>query len=323
MISIIVPTYNEEEDIGATIKSLLSLETKNKYEIIMVDSRSDDGTLKMVENYYGPSNKLKIITLEDRNISKARNVGISSSRGNFIFFIDSGFLAPKNWIDRVMVHFENKDIAGFGGSIKNRSTGLFSRFKVYDKIYREGFEKRYVDFVPFTNAAFRKDIFDEVGLLDESFYRRCEDSDLCYRISDAGHKLLFDPGIKVTGRESEHNSTFLRSSFLDGYWHLYLYLKHKGRAMGDSYRKSSFIIQPLVWFIILASLANVWFLALALVLLFASNVTFLRFCCKEEKSLTTAVSFYLIILTRTFFQFSGFVSGVLLYPVNHHRKKNY
>jgi glycosyltransferase involved in cell wall biosynthesis len=313
LISIIVPVYNEEKNIDQTMRSLMGLKTKKKHEIIVVDSQSEDKTIEIVEKYKKTSKKIKLIKIKDRNISKARNIGIKSAEGEYLFFIDSGFSVPEDWIEIVIANFEDKNVMVVGGGIRDGSRDFFSRFKSYDKIYREGFERRPVDVLPFTNVAVKREVFDEVGPLDEFFRSRCEDSDLFYRISSAGYKIIFNPEIKVTKFEREKPIAFFKRMFTDGYWHFYLYLKHKEKIRGDDYRSSIFVLQSLFWFFALLAIINPIFLLVPLVLILISNRRFLKFSYNKTGSLLTSFGFYLILLVRTLLQLFGFICGMVYY----------
>ena len=84
MISIIIPTYNQEKFLKASIDSALSQDYADK-EIIVINDGSTDSTSDILATY----NEITIITTPNRGLSAARNTGIEASKGDWITFLDS------------------------------------------------------------------------------------------------------------------------------------------------------------------------------------------------------------------------------------------
>lgn len=89
LVSVVVPTYNREFIVGATLDSILA-QTYQSLEIIVVDDGSTDGT-RLVLRDYANRNPGRIIILEQPNAgpATARNRGLRHARGEFIAFLDS------------------------------------------------------------------------------------------------------------------------------------------------------------------------------------------------------------------------------------------
>ncbi|MDE5599042.1 MAG: glycosyltransferase family 2 protein [Lachnospiraceae bacterium] len=87
MVSIIVPTYNREKEIGRAIHSILQ-QTYEQYEIIVVDDGSTDNTREVVEKI--EDKRIRYIQLEqNQGAGHARNVGVQAARYDYIAFLDS------------------------------------------------------------------------------------------------------------------------------------------------------------------------------------------------------------------------------------------
>lgn len=84
-VSIIIPSYNAEKYIGATINSVLEQTYKN-IELIVVDDGSCDKTINILEGY---KTKLKILLKNNEGTASARNLGIKSSTGKYLVFLDN------------------------------------------------------------------------------------------------------------------------------------------------------------------------------------------------------------------------------------------
>jgi len=90
--SIVIPTYNEEKDIGATLDSLLGLRYSDK-EIVVVDD-STDTTPQIVSAYAGRG--VKLIRPEVRKgRCEARNIGVRASSGDVVVILNADVLLRK------------------------------------------------------------------------------------------------------------------------------------------------------------------------------------------------------------------------------------
>ena len=88
LVSIIVPVYNSKEYLAETILGLLS-QTYSNIEIILVDDGSSDGSSAICDEFSNKYSNVRTIHEENGGICKARNTGLSSAKGVFIFFCDN------------------------------------------------------------------------------------------------------------------------------------------------------------------------------------------------------------------------------------------
>jgi glycosyltransferase involved in cell wall biosynthesis len=98
LFSIVIPTYNREQFISATLDTVIN-QTFQDYEIIIVDNASTDQTVKTIKPYLSD----KVILIEhDRNYERAhsRNTGMKAAKGEYLTFLDSDdFMYPENLQD--------------------------------------------------------------------------------------------------------------------------------------------------------------------------------------------------------------------------------
>ena len=88
-ISIIVPMHNSEKTIEKCITSVLAQEYGN-YELMLIDDGSTDATVRICKKTLKSNfDKVKLITLENRGVSNARNLGLSKANGEYCIFVDS------------------------------------------------------------------------------------------------------------------------------------------------------------------------------------------------------------------------------------------
>lgn len=86
LISVIIPVYNQEKFIDKSIKSTTNQNINDKYEVIVVDDGSNDGTLDIVNKISKNDSRIKIFKQKHSGVSCARNLGISKSSGKYICF---------------------------------------------------------------------------------------------------------------------------------------------------------------------------------------------------------------------------------------------
>src|SRR3989344_6833368 len=112
-ISVVVITYNEEDNINNCLNSLINLDYDRKnYEILVVDS-SNDNTKSIVKEF----KQVRLISSENKGYGIQRNLGIKNSKYNLIAFTDADCIVPKSWLKDLIS--EVKDYDCLGGRIKD------------------------------------------------------------------------------------------------------------------------------------------------------------------------------------------------------------
>lgn len=86
--SIVVPAYNVEQYLDYCVNSVLANRYQN-YELIIIDDGSSDGTFEISEKWSSLDSRIKVIHQKNSGLSAARNVGINTSRGKYVVFLDS------------------------------------------------------------------------------------------------------------------------------------------------------------------------------------------------------------------------------------------
>jgi glycosyltransferase involved in cell wall biosynthesis len=93
-VSVIVPVYNVAPYLENCLKSLVR-QTLKEIEIICIDDKSTDNSLKILRKYAGKYKKIKVISFpENRGIPVARNAGLAAASGQYLGFVDSD-----DWVD--------------------------------------------------------------------------------------------------------------------------------------------------------------------------------------------------------------------------------
>lgn len=110
-INAVIRTYNEEKFIGQLIRNLrVQSEYCQDLEIVVVDSGSTDRTKEIVSEYDAV---LINIAKEEFNWSRALNLGISRSRGDFVVILSAHAIPTDNqWLAKMLTHFQQQNVAG-------------------------------------------------------------------------------------------------------------------------------------------------------------------------------------------------------------------
>ena len=103
LVSVIVPTYNNESKIFDTIKSIIAQDYPN-IEIIVVNDASSDATESVARNALKDCGReFSIIEhKENRGVSAARNTGLDAARGEYVWFCDGDDLAERELVSTLM-----------------------------------------------------------------------------------------------------------------------------------------------------------------------------------------------------------------------------
>ena len=107
-ISIITATYNSSKSLKSCIESLVMQDYKS-IEYLIIDGKSSDSTLEIVNNYQATYSYIKLISENDKGIYDALNKGLSMATGDIIGFLHSDDLFPSNTIVSELVSKIDKD----------------------------------------------------------------------------------------------------------------------------------------------------------------------------------------------------------------------
>ena len=140
MLSIAIPTYNEEKDIGNCLKSIADQNyPKNLVEVIIIDNYSTDNTLKIVKSFSKKLNiKIFMNSIKDAEVSK--KIGFDNSKGEFFMYLDADMKCHNAKFIRKML-FPFKDDAKIAGNfvnfVVNKSHPSLTRTLSYDEFQRD------------------------------------------------------------------------------------------------------------------------------------------------------------------------------------------
>lgn len=209
MLSIIILTFNSIKFIKPCLDSIFSQDYQN-FEVIVVDNGSRDGTVSFIKENY--PQVILIENKENLGACKARNQGITISKGKWVFTLDCDIILEKDFISKILNI--TKNLSPKVGMIQpkilksNRktifSTGISLSFlkRFYDigkdiKDLGQFNKPKYVFGVCSASAPYSRKMLEEIkestGYFDERFFFLVEDVDLAWRAQRKGWKALYYP----------------------------------------------------------------------------------------------------------------------------------
>ena len=133
-LSIIVPVYNVENYLRRCLDSILLQPSSITYEILLIDDGSSDKSGAICDEYQSNFPNVFVSHIENNGVAEARNLGISLSKGNYLYFMDPDDFLSDNFFDKISSNLKQKwDVLCFGyNEIKeNKNTVLSCRPHFY------------------------------------------------------------------------------------------------------------------------------------------------------------------------------------------------
>ncbi len=185
LVSIVIPVHNGEKYIKEAIDSCLN-QTYKDIEVIVVDDKSEDSTLKILKEY---GNRIIVISVEKQNgLGNVINIGIRASRGKYIARMDADDVMYPTRIEKQVSFLEkNPECVAVGGQIDIiNESGEITGHREYSTSDEE-LRKNMFLFQPFAHPAvtLRKSSVEEVGLYPENMWK-VEDVKFFFLLSKVG-----------------------------------------------------------------------------------------------------------------------------------------
>ena len=203
-VSVIVPAFNAERTIGDCLEALLAQDyPRERLEVIAVDNRSTDRTAAVMCRY-------PVRVVAERRVQSsyaARNTGLAEARGAILCFTDADCLPEPGWTRALVAALADDDAGGAAGRIEAApGTTLVESLQKDERVLdaANAFTRPALPFAQTANAAYRRVVFERVGLFDPSLVSG-GDLDLSWRMQRAGWGLAYAPEAVVRHR---HRTTF-------------------------------------------------------------------------------------------------------------------
>ena len=208
-VSVLVPVHNR---LDLTLDCLAALHRTAdlvKLEVIVIDDCSTDDTATVLQHVEG----LIIVTTKVRSgFQRAVQAGVDRMKGRYLFMLNNDTEVHPGWLEALLDVAASDEVGAVGcklvypdGRLQEAGGIVWNDASAWN--WGHGCEpdapaysyRREVDYASGAALLVRRDVFDEVGGFDPRFAPAYfEDVDLCFKIRDAGYKIMFQPRSVVT-----------------------------------------------------------------------------------------------------------------------------
>lgn len=258
-LSIGIVTFQTREFLRECLISIHQFNiSKGECEITVVDNASTDGTVEMIKG--GFPQVCVIENLKNRGFSASMNQALRIAHGRFLLLLNPDTLVFPDSLDQ-LIHFmeQHPEVGICGPKVLNPDgtlqkpcrrgesrpwavisyfTGLsrlFPKSKLFGEYllsYLDEDETHEVAGVSGSCMLIRREVIDQIGLLDERFFAYQEDADYCFRARQAGWKVFYVPTAKIIhygGVGGSHVQPY--RSIIE--WHRSYWLYYRKNLAGD------------------------------------------------------------------------------------------
>ncbi|VFQ44445.1 glycosyltransferase [Desulfoluna butyratoxydans] len=213
-LSVIIPAYNEEDFIGATLGRVFELLDDDLLkEVVVVDNGSTDGTAAIARGVEG----VTLVPLAEAvTISRARNIGVASSTAPVLAFLDADVLITDEWVRQLRQ--ELPLLEGGPLVVTGARYDLSEEPSALEEVWFAHLVRRTHRAATYLNGGniiTTRAVFEAVGGFREDLVTG-EDVDFCDRARAAGAALHINPGYRT---HHEGYPKTVKAFFLRELWH--------------------------------------------------------------------------------------------------------
>lgn len=247
-LSVVIVNYGTFELTKNTVNSILDYSYPFTVEVIVVDNNSTDDSFSKLKEYF--NDKVKFIASNENNgFAAGNNIALRQVNSKYILLLNSDTIVWQNTLENIYKFMEDNPNVGACGcqvllednsldkackrSFPNVKNSFFRLFHIPTKSSDDNYNLDNLDDdgvyeIDCLTGAFiftRKEVLDEVGLLDETFFMYGEDIDLCYRIKKAGWPIVYYGKEKITHFKGASSKKQRPKLIYEFYRAMYIYYK--------------------------------------------------------------------------------------------------
>jgi glycosyltransferase involved in cell wall biosynthesis len=207
-LSLVIPALNEEKFLPQLLTSLTK-QTKQDFEVVVVDGSSKDRTVEAARSFCPKLPTLNVIVSEKAGLPLQRNLGARATTGEWLVFIDADSVLLPYFVERIEWFIEKQKPMIFTSWFRPDSeTSGDALFTLLSNSFVEGSVYFHRPIAPGPLTVVRRDVFELVGSYNEALTFG-EDYDLTCRVVERGHPLqilretLYEYSLRRVRREGK------------------------------------------------------------------------------------------------------------------------
>jgi cellulose synthase/poly-beta-1,6-N-acetylglucosamine synthase-like glycosyltransferase/peptidoglycan/xylan/chitin deacetylase (PgdA/CDA1 family)/spore germination protein YaaH len=270
LVSVIIPAFNEERVIVASVQRVLASEAA-RIEVIVVDDGSKDRTSAVVREAFDGEPRVRLLTLENGGKAAALNRALRVAGGDIVVALDADTQFEEGTIARLVRWFADPAVGAVAGNAKvGNRVNLVTRWQAVEYVTAQNVERRALaqfdamTVVPGAVGAWRRAALDAVGGYPETTL--AEDQDLTIAIQRAGWTIAYDVDAVAWTEAPETFRALAKQRFRWAFGTLQCLWKHAGVLRTRRPRGLAYVGLPQAWLfqIVFAAVSPVIDLALAI-----------------------------------------------------------
>lgn len=260
-VSVLIPAYNEEMVIEASVRRILA-STGPRIEVIVIDDGSADRTSEIVDRAFAIDPRVTLLTIPNGGKANALNQGLRIAKGDVVIALDADTQFEPDTIAKLVRWFADPAIGAVAGNAKiGNRINLVTRWQAIEYITAQGLERRAlsaldaITVVPGAVGAWRRTALDAVGGYPADTL--AEDQDLTIAIQREGWKVACDVDAIAWTEAPETFRSLFKQRYRWAYGTLQCLWKHRAALMTGQPRGLARFGMPQAWlFQILFSLIS-------------------------------------------------------------------
>lgn len=195
-VSVIIPAYNEEKVIVASVARVLASDYP-ALQLIIADDGSKDATSQLVSAHYGDDPRVRLLTLQNGGKASALNRALVHATGSIVIALDADTQFLPDTVAKLVRWFADPSVGAVAGNARvGNRVNLVTRWQAIEYVTSQNVERRALDalgaitVVPGAVGAWRRDALDDVGGYPEDTL--AEDQDLTIAIQRKGWRVAYD-----------------------------------------------------------------------------------------------------------------------------------
>ncbi|EKD90485.1 MAG: Glycosyl transferase family 2 [uncultured bacterium] len=214
-LTVSIVNYNGGQFIIDCLNLVKLLSNEVSLKVYVVDNASKDGSIEKIQENFPEVET--IINKENLGFGKSQNLVLKKTKDEYILILNPDVEIKKGVLKKLLEYLESHknigvitpkiilqngelDLAAHRGFPTPLASFLYTFFKndsLYHLTQRDMNEIHEVDSISGAFFLTRKDVLASVGYFDEDFFMYGEDIDLCFRIKEAGYKVVYYPEVEV------------------------------------------------------------------------------------------------------------------------------